>query len=189
MLQKKVTELVASITELAIEVTSQNKAIVFVDYSGHVHMFYVKIYAAGTKFERGVDRQSVYTKEVQLFNEFKIVDDAKFEEQTLGVLYDMQDTLIKYLKGCRFDHVWNEFKGLVETDIVKSSDVTSSQHFYDVYKKTEGHEISLDCVYQGLKLTQGPQLAELFKAEMLNNIEQLQRLVALNWSEYEKEVV
>lgn len=187
MYQKQVSSLIGEISSLAVEVTLAKKAIVFVRYSAHVDNINIDV------CDPSDYKQKLYSKDVWFEGLSFQYDRAQKEAEALQGLHEIKLQLQKYLNINPFYSTWEQFKEEIEQEIVdcirNARPYNEENLFHDVMIETTGHEISLDCVYQSLKLTQGEEHASLFKKEMLDNIQWLDRMVHMNGSEYEKEVV
>ncbi len=55
-----IKDLIGEISKEAFEVTSSGRALVFVEYSGHVSSLHIEAYPAGTEFKSGVPRLYIF---------------------------------------------------------------------------------------------------------------------------------
>lgn len=177
----KVSQLVSEISSLAVEITLEKKALVFVDYHGHVNLLDVRVYPVGTSFDGSVRREPTFQNRFYL-------EDYKSNE----TLIEIKSELEKYIQFNPFNEIWESFKGDMEEQIADyykgGTPFMTADLFHDVMIQTPGHEISLDCVYQSYMLSD-EVLAESFKKEMLSNIDWLTNMVesdiSSKWSDDE----
>lgn len=191
MYQKQISQLIGEISSLAVEVTLAKKAIVLLNMSGHVAGLEVQIYDSNAIFSLENYPKELFKKRLYFSKEWSTTTAAD-EREALEGLHEIKLQLQSYLNINPFHQIWENYQPIIEKEILEDIALgrkfDEEQLFHDVMLETTGHEISLECVYQSLKLSNGEGYAKLFKTEMLSNIEWLGNMVNANWSEYEKEL-
>lgn len=82
---EKKLDSIQRILKLAIEITNNTKADVFVDYSGHVNSISIRAYLQGW----GVERNTDYSKDIY-FNVFSENECEKELQETIKILEEVQ---------------------------------------------------------------------------------------------------
>lgn len=185
---KKINELVKHIGQLAVDVQMSGEAIVFFRVSGHVNTLDVEICD-----KENYKKRLYEAKNIAYDADYFVLDRERYENEVVAKLSEIKAELETYLYPNEFQSIWNSYQSEIEAEIIdcirKGCSYTDESLFHDVMIETSGHEISLDCVYQSMKLYKGESYAKKFKQEMYDLIAWLDKNVHANYSEYESEVV
>ena len=168
-------KLVNEISKKVMDINTKGNYIAFMDIQGHVDNFGISIR----------DKKD-YTKKLYEENFVYYKGSLASKEELTSILSKLE----KFVTTTAYCQVWDQFKEDIEAEILEvlqSRAVYAKDLFNDVMIETDGHEISLDCVYQSYKLT-GLINADAFKNEMLSNIEWLTNMIESSYDDQEDAV-
>ena len=129
------------------------------------------------------------------FLEFRFSQDLNNFDVEVKSFFHSKSTvkiLNNFANPQNFNFTWvkfqNQIEAQIESDIKNGYNYTAPQLMHDCMINTPTYEISLECVYQSLILTNGHEYANYFKEEMLSNIEWLTNMIESSYDDQEDAV-